>query len=97
VTFPFSPSLFWDCDPALIDVEVNRLFVIGRVLTRGRYTDWLALKELYGVDRLRHEVTQLRSLDPRTLAFCCVYFDLPKESFRCCTKTPSSSPEPSLS
>ena len=94
---PFSPSLFWDCDPALIDVEENRLFVIGRVLTRGLYTDWLALKQLYGVERLRHEVTRLRSLDPRTLAFCSVYFDLPKESFRCYSKTPSLSPELALS
>lgn len=48
------------------------LFVIGRVLTRGLYNDWLALKQLYGVKRLRHEVTRLRSLDPRTLAFCSV-------------------------
>lgn len=94
---PFSPSVFWDCDPASIDVEENSLFVIGRVLTRGLYTDWQTLKQLYGVERLRHEVTHLRSLDPRTLAFCSVYFDLPKESFRCYSKTPSLSPEPALS
>jgi len=97
VPLPFSPSVFWDCDPASIDVEENRLFVIGRVLTRGLYTDWQALKHLYGVERLRHEVTHLRSLDPRTLAFCSVYFNLPKESFRCYSNTPSLSPEPALS
>jgi hypothetical protein len=94
---PFSPTVFWDCDPASIDPEEHRQFVIGRVLTRGLLMDWQALKQLYGVDRLRDEVTRLRSLDPRTLAFCSVYFDLPKESFRCCSKTTSLSPEPTLS
>jgi len=34
---------------------------------------------------------------PRTLALCAVYFDLPKENFRCYSKTPSLSPEPALS
>jgi hypothetical protein len=59
--------------------------------------DWHHLKELYGHARLSSEVVRLRSLDPRTLAFCCTYFELNKEEFRCYSKNPSSSPTPAAS
>ena len=89
-----SAHLFWDCDPATIDPESHAPFLIARVLGRGSLDDWRVLKELYGVDRLRREVTRLPPLDRRTLGFCCTYFDLPKSAFRCFTKNESSSPAP---
>jgi hypothetical protein len=91
---PFSDTLFWDCDATTIDAEKHRRFIIGRVLTRGTMEDWLSLKRLYGHEGLKSEVVQLRSLDPRTLAFCCTYFELNKEDFRCYSKNPSSIPKP---
>ena len=93
----FSSSLFWDCDSDSIDLEAHSAFVIGRVLMRGRLADWQKLKRHYGIERLRREIVRLRQLDPRTLAFCAAYFDLPRESFRCFSKTPSSSPTPAVS
>ena len=87
-------TLFWDCDPKTVDAEMHGRFIIGRVLTRGTMGDWRHLKQLYGHERLRSEVVLLRSLDPRTLAFCCTYFELNKEDFRCYSKNPSSSPKP---
>ena len=92
---PFPDHLFWDCDPKSVDPEKHCRFIIGRVLSRGRMDDWNKLRELYGHDRLKSEVVQLRSLDPKSLSFCCAYFELNKEDFRCYSKTPSLSPKPS--
>ena len=94
---PFSNTLFWDCDPETIDAEKHCQFIIGRVLTRGTMEDWHHLKKLYGHERLKSEVVRLRSLDPRTLAFCRTYFELNKEDFRCYSKNPSLSPKPAAS
>ena len=91
---PFNRVLFWDCDFNSLDFENHRLFIIGRVLTRGQWSDWQALRELCSKESLAADVVQIRDLDPRTLAFCSAYFDIPKEQFRCFTKTPSSSLTP---
>jgi len=90
----FSAHLFWDCDSTKVDLEKHARFLIARVLTRGSVDDWRALKDLYGLERLRKEVTELPSLDRRTLGFCSTYFNLPKSAFRCFTKNKFSSPAP---
>ena len=91
----FSNNLFWDCDPHSVDPEKHCRFIIGRVFSRGTMEDWHQLRSLFGHERLKREVVLLRALDPRSLAFCCAYFDLKKEDFRCYSKTPPSSPRPS--
>ena len=94
---PFTETLFWDCDPKTVDAENRCRFIIGRVLTRGTMEDWHHLKKIYGRERLGSEVVQLRAPDPRTLDFCCTYFGLNKEDFRCYLKNPSSTLTPAVS
>ena len=94
---PFTQALFWDCDPKALDSRKHRKFIIARVLNRGRMSDWRSLKQLYSDEELRHEVVGLRDLNPKALAFCSIYFDIPKETFRCFTKTPSLSLTPGRS
>ena len=93
----FSPSLFWDCDPMTIDLDRHAGFLVGRVLTRGVLNDWRVLREIYGLERIAAEARKLRDLDPRTLAFCCAYFDLPRDQFRCVSNEKSLSPAPAIS
>jgi hypothetical protein len=84
----FSKELFWDCDPESIHLDSHRRFIIQRVLTRGRCSDWKALRSLYSWETLKKEALQVRELDPVTLAFCSAIFHAPKEEFRCFSKTP---------
>lgn len=80
---PFSKNLFWDTSPDSIDWNEHRGFVIGRVLNRGQFSDWETLKQLYSLDVIGEEVTQIRDLSPRAVAFCMTVFDLRKDQFRC--------------
>ena len=97
IMMPFTRALFWDCDPESLDVRKHRKFIIARVLNRGRTADWRSLRRLYSDEELRHEVVGIRDLTPKALAFCSTYFQIPKETFRCSTKTPSLSLTPGRS
>lgn len=80
----FTKKLFWDVDPDSIDLDKHARFVIERVLTRGSADDFSELQRTYGKDRIRQELRNCRSLDPKTIRFCSVIYDLRKEDFKCC-------------
>lgn len=79
----FSTNLFWDIDESTLDSEKNARFIIERVLTRGRLSDWWALNRLYDWEKIKQEVLKIRYLDKVTLAFCSSFFKVPKSKFRC--------------
>jgi hypothetical protein len=79
------PHLFWDIDPNDIDLEKHAAWLARRVLEYGDWPDWQALVRCYGRDRLATIVTGIRSLHPRALSFCKIWFDLPASAFRCST------------
>ncbi|MEM9280449.1 MAG: hypothetical protein AAGA96_01360 [Verrucomicrobiota bacterium] len=53
----FSESLFWDVSSESINWTAHRRFVIGRVLNRGKWSDWQSLKQLYSLEVIEEEVT----------------------------------------
>ena len=80
-----SPALFWDVRADQIDPEKHAAWLARRVLEYGDWPDWQAVVCYYGRNRLAGIVTGIRSLQPRALAFCKVWFDLPASAFRCST------------
>jgi len=78
-------TLFWDVAFDSIDWQEHARFVIARVVSRGDLQDWNTLKAIYGKNKIKEEVVCIRSLDPKTLAFLSVYFNIDKTSFRCCS------------
>jgi hypothetical protein len=78
-----SPGLFWDTDSNALDWYTHARYVMERVLTRGTLEDWREIVRFYGVERIGTEVVQIRFLDRKTLSFCSVVLDIPKEQFRC--------------
>lgn len=81
-------ALFWDTDLATLDLAKHETQVIARVVERGGLEGWRKLRRHYGDDKLRQVVTNLRTLEPRTVNFLCLMLNLEKESFRCCTSRP---------
>jgi hypothetical protein len=81
----FSKKLFWDVDPESIDQDKHARFVIERVLSRGTMSDFLELQRTYSKERIRQELPLCRSLDPKTVSFCSVFYGLNKEDFKCYT------------
>ncbi len=76
-------NLFWDIDINDLNFDKHARFVIGRVLTKGDLNDWFELKKKYGLKRIKQEVIQIRYLDKKTLNLLSLFFNIPKEKFRC--------------
>lgn len=75
--------LFWDTDFSSIDLKQNARFIIQRVILRGSIDDWITIKQFYGIDFIKKEILQIRSLDNKTLNFFSAYFEIDKKQFRC--------------
>ena len=82
-------TLFWDSNMATIDYEQHARSIIERVITRGSLTDWKTIKDYYGLERLENEILQMRVLDAVTLNFFSLFFNKPKQQFRCYTQNAS--------
>lgn len=87
-----SGHLFWDVNRHDIDARKHAAWLTQRVLEYGRWADWQILVSEYGKPRLAELATGLRSLSPKTLAFCCAWFQLPKSAFRCSEPIPFRNP-----
>jgi hypothetical protein len=76
--------LFWDVDPALLDLEEHRRFILGRVLQKGRLADVRWLIRRYGEAAI-HEFFRSSGhpeLSRRTLAFWRAYFAAQEEKWQ---------------
>jgi len=82
-----SKELFWDTKASTVDFDAHALYVVERVVTRGRLDDWKQIVEFYGQDRLKEIALRIKQADSKTLNFLSIYFDEVPHNFRCFTKT----------
>lgn len=87
-----SPHLFWDVKADRLDTERNKTLIIKRVLEYGLWTDWLLIKEKYGLQTISMETQRFRELDPKALAFISELSEIQKEKFRCYTTRQLTNP-----
>jgi len=78
-----SKVIFWDTDYNRIDWEKKARFVIERVVMFGNLKDWRIIQQFYGMEKIKESVLLSRDLDPKTLNFFSLIFNIPKEQFRC--------------
>jgi len=86
----FSPNLFWDVELSKLNLDLNRRYIIQRVLEYGTLPDWMLIKEYYGVPTIAEEMQKTRTLDKTALSFISTIAEIPKENFRCYTSKPSN-------
>ena len=77
-----SRYLFWDTDPDTVNFDKSARYVIEKVVTMGRLTDWKEIQRYYGLETIKQQVVRSRDLDPRTHCFLSELLDIPKEDFR---------------
>lgn len=77
------PRCFWDVDSSRLDPEKNARLIIERVMTIGTLDDFRRVRTFYGDERIKHVLKNLNYLDPKTLNFVSLIFDIPLESFKC--------------
>ncbi len=86
----FSRNLFWDADPAGIDLQRNKRYVVQRVLERGTVEDMRSAFHIYGLDDVIATAKTLRTLEPKALSFIACVANEPRGNFRCYTRKQSS-------
>lgn len=86
----FSRRLFWDIDPASLDMQQHIRYIVGRVLVAGTLADWNLLCRQLSLQGVIQIARKLRTLDKKSLAFLSVIGRIPQEQFRCCTQKQST-------
>lgn len=87
-----SNHLFWDVNRDGIDPDTHAPWLTHRVLEYGLWSDWQILVSEYGKPRLAGLTIVLRTLSPKSLAFCTAWFQLPESAFRCSASIQSPNP-----
>ncbi len=81
-------TLFWDVDPDKLDLEKNAQFIIGRVLDFGGIEDWKAIKNFYGLKKIKEAALGHVFSDRRSPNFWSIILKIPLKDLKC-TRNPS--------
>lgn len=79
----FSPHIFWDVSIEDIDLQNHASFVLERVMRYGQIKDWILLKEIFGLPKIKELAVAVRDLDDFSIAFLSLILNIKKEAFRC--------------
>ena len=82
-------AYFWDVDFNKLDKSHSKRLIIERVINLGNLNDLKLIKQTYNEDEIRQTICNLQYLDPKTLNFASLFFNIPKSMFKCYTKKQS--------
>ncbi len=85
-----NPVYFWDVDFEKIDDKKSKRLIIERVITLGNLKELKALFDHYGKEEVLRTICNLNYLDPKTLNFFSLMYDIPLTEFKCYTKKQSN-------
>lgn len=92
--FKLIPNLneacFWDVDITKLDEEKSKRFIIERIINFGTLNEIKLIKEFYGVETVVSNLCNLNYIDPKTLNFVSLLFQIPKTKFKCYTRAQST-------
>jgi len=77
---------FWDVDFNKLEKTKSKRLIIERVISLGNLNDIKLIMELYTKDEIKQTLCNLNYLDPKTLNFASLLFNIPKPKFKCYTK-----------
>jgi hypothetical protein len=76
-------SYFWDTDFDSLDENKSKRLIVERVINFGNLTEIKLILEYYGLSETKNIVRNLAYIDPKTLNFLSLLFNIPKTEFRC--------------
>jgi hypothetical protein len=71
-----SKQAFWDVDMDKIDYENDVLNILERLIYRGTWEDFLAIRNFYGDKKINEEIVYAKCFGPKEVNFCCLIFNL---------------------
>jgi hypothetical protein len=81
----FSKNLFWDIDIRDLDLEQHKPYILGRILEFGQLSDWILIRQYYGLDEIRRIAMDMRIMSPQALSYLSLITHTPENQFRCYT------------
>lgn len=79
----YSTYLFWDVDPATIDLRRDRKFVIRRVADLGLLSDIHQLDKDFTEEEIVDAVITARAMDKKSASWMSALYNIPIEEMRC--------------
>jgi hypothetical protein len=76
-------ELFWDVDINEIDLDLHKQFIIERTALRGYFIEFKEIRNFYTDEVVKNTLINSKWLDKKTLSYCSILFEIPKEEFRC--------------
>jgi len=76
-------ELFWDIDLNNLDEHKNRRLIIERIFNLGNLQEIKQAIDYYGKKNVINTLCNLNYLDPKTLNFLSVIFNISKSKFKC--------------
>ncbi len=90
---PLRPSLFWEKRLERLDFQKDVQFIIGRVLDFGNLEDWKAVKNFYGMEKIKEAVQKHIFSNPRDANFWAVVFNIPLNKLKCAKRSSLKTPK----
>ena len=78
-------SLFWDVTIKEKDFEPYAGFIITRVFERGDFDSIRQIRRYYGDAKIKSELVKFKYIEPETLNFLSLYYNIPIRKFKCYT------------
>lgn len=82
-------AYFWDVNLNNIDESKSKRLIIERIINFGNLQEIRRLMDHYGKDEVTKTICKLNHLDPKTLNFFSLIFQIPKTKFKCYTRKQS--------
>ncbi len=83
-------ACFWDVDINMLDEEKSKRLIIERMMQFGTWHEIRLIKDFYGDETVISTLCQLNYIDPKTLNFASLLFQIPKSKFKCYTRAQST-------
>jgi hypothetical protein len=78
-----NPAYFWDVKIELLDEEKSKKLIIERVFSFGNLNEIELVHNFYGEEPIVMILKSLSYIDPKTLNFISLKYNIPKSRFKC--------------
>ncbi len=79
----FNKTLFWDVDLNKLDFKNSADFIIERVLNYGDNKDFIYLKKIYGLPRIKKVAKETNYINKKNINFWSIILNIPQDLFKC--------------
>jgi hypothetical protein len=81
-----SKQAFWDVNMDTIDYKKHAVYVVEKVIERGKAQDFRNLLSYYGFEKVGKLALKANWLSDISINFCCVLFKVKPTDFKCYEK-----------